>query len=817
MNVTKFFAAAFLAATIPATAGNIIDVKGDKMTLDTIFHAKVGPGTTHTQLHLEGNVKLDVFYLTIDRTTPGVSIRAVSATDMLAGNERTSQMAERKSKNGLHYFAGTNADFYFTGGTSTNGKSIVGTPVGACVIDGETFRTAQSDYQFSIDDKNIARVCRMDFYTGTAKSGDKTTLFKAINTTATAPNNGVSLFTSRFWGSTNNTDIAGNCAEVTARLVDGDKFTAGGKYRLEVTSTPTSTGDLAIPDGQFVILGRGTSTTGGNIGAKPFVESLKPGDIVEFDDVILTPEGQRVAPVTMVSGNPKNVGGGLTLDTEGERGDASSRHPRTGIGFSEDGNKIIMMVIDGRGLSAGVSTSMLADVMRYAGAHEGVNLDGGGSSTLYTRAFGVRNRTSDGNERSVSNAIFAVMEAPDNDTEVAELSFRETSVKIPRFGSFSPTVFAYNKYGLVIDTDFKDFTLSAPEALGTVTEDGKTLFASGTGTHALTANFNGVTCTIPVTIDSDANVEAKYKSVILDTRRKWSVDLQAEVNGEMMSVSPGSYEWISNNPDIVTVTPDGIVSGVTKGTATITGSRGDKSTSVEIVVEPQTEPTLALDPNFDPSTWSFSNAGIDTYTLTSTDNGFNLDYTLKSARSFKIAMSKHITTWSNPDRLELTLDTKGAKVNSFDISVRAANGKNTIPVKFTSIASDKPNKLSIPMSTFGDAAYQGIYPITLSSITITPGDKAKAVCHLEVSDFVAAYDNTPGGVDGITTDTTSLTVENGMILLPATASSVEIFDLAGRTVAKAAATQAVTAPEASGVYVVRAVIDGETLTAKVKI
>ncbi len=56
-----------------------------------------------------------------------------------------------------------------------------------------------------------------------------------------------------------------------------------------------------------------------------------------------------------------------------------------------------------------------------------------------------------------------------------------------------------------------------------------------------------------------------------------------------------------------------------------------------------------------------------------------------------------------------------------------------------------------------------------------------------------------------------------MILLPATASSVEIFDLAGRTVAKAAATQAVTAPEASGVYVVRAVIDGETLTAKVKI
>ena len=37
------------------------------------------------------------------------------------------------------------------------------------------------------------------------------------------------------------TDKAGNCAEVTAKLVEGDKMYAGCKFRLEVTSTSNCT------------------------------------------------------------------------------------------------------------------------------------------------------------------------------------------------------------------------------------------------------------------------------------------------------------------------------------------------------------------------------------------------------------------------------------------------------------------------------------------------------------------------------------------------------------------------------------------------
>ena len=409
-----------LGATFALTAfGELdhIDLRGVDYTVDTLFHAKIGPGTTQTQLRLEGPNPLNVFYLTVDVSTPGVSIRTVSGTDKVAGTSRTSAMAESHSKEGLLYFAGTNGDFYWTSGTATNGSSKVGTPTSSCTVENEVYTAHNQWYQFVYDMSGVPYVDHIDYYQGTAACGDKTTSFKGVN--CASINNGLTLYTPRYWGSTNQGDRAGSCYEVTAKLVDGEKFAAGGTYKIEITSEPNSTCDTQIPDDGFVLHGRG-NTSQGNTGAADFVKGLKPGDVITIDNVILTSDGQRIYPRSIVSGNPKNVGLGETLDTEGERGDASSRHPRTCIGYTQDRKHIIMMVIDGRtSASAGVTTSMLADVMRYAGAYESTNIDGGGSSTLYTQALGIRNHCSDGTERSVGGGVFAVLEAHAGDDGLA--------------------------------------------------------------------------------------------------------------------------------------------------------------------------------------------------------------------------------------------------------------------------------------------------------------------------------------------------------------------------------------------------------------
>jgi len=59
-------------------------------------------------------------------------------------------------------------------------------------------------------------------------------------------------------------------------------------------------------------------------------------------------------------------------------------HPRTALGWSEDANTLIIVVVDGRqpNYSEGVSLYELADIMQAYGAYMALNIDGGGSSTL---------------------------------------------------------------------------------------------------------------------------------------------------------------------------------------------------------------------------------------------------------------------------------------------------------------------------------------------------------------------------------------------------------------------------------------------------
>ncbi|HRN04962.1 MAG TPA: hypothetical protein PLL05_07915, partial [Muribaculaceae bacterium] len=288
-----------------------ISLLGVDYTVDTLFHAKIGPGTTQTQLRLEGPSPLNVFYLTVDRTTPNVTIRAVSGTDKVAGTSRTSVMAQTKSKDGLLYFAGTNGDFYWTGGTATNGTSKVGTPTHSFVVENEPFLTFNGGCQFIYDNDGLPHVQYVNYYTGTAECGDKTTSFKGINDPASVAD-GLTLYTSRFWGSTNQNDHAGNCYEVTAKLADGETFIAGGKFRIVVTSEANTDGDTPIPADGFVLHGRG-GTSQGNTGAADFVKGLKPGDVITLDNIILDEGGQRLYPRTVISGSSKNVGLGETI------------------------------------------------------------------------------------------------------------------------------------------------------------------------------------------------------------------------------------------------------------------------------------------------------------------------------------------------------------------------------------------------------------------------------------------------------------------------------------------------------------------------
>ncbi|MCL1863883.1 MAG: phosphodiester glycosidase family protein [Defluviitaleaceae bacterium] len=114
------------------------------------------------------------------------------------------------------------------------------------------------------------------------------------------------------------------------------------------------------------------------------------------------------------------VGGGAIIlnngvQTEGGGVQPNLRHPRTAVGATRDG-RIILMAVDGRSHSIGVTHAELGSLLQRYGAVNAMHMDGGGSTTMVTRShagvYSVANRPSDGAQRRITNALGVFNNAP---------------------------------------------------------------------------------------------------------------------------------------------------------------------------------------------------------------------------------------------------------------------------------------------------------------------------------------------------------------------------------------------------------------------
>ena len=108
---------------------------------------------------------------------------------------------------------------------------------------------------------------------------------------------------------------------------------------------------------------------------------------------------------------------GEALSYADREGGFWGRHPRSVVGVTRRG-EAVMIVVDGRfpGQAAGMTIGELIYLVRQLGLYSALNLDGGGSSTLWCEEAGVVNRPSDNRrfdhegERRVTNCIAVVAE-----------------------------------------------------------------------------------------------------------------------------------------------------------------------------------------------------------------------------------------------------------------------------------------------------------------------------------------------------------------------------------------------------------------------
>jgi hypothetical protein len=106
---------------------------------------------------------------------------------------------------------------------------------------------------------------------------------------------------------------------------------------------------------------------------------------------------------TAIGGGPALVRAGKALAWSG----ILLRHPRTAVGWNKD--FIYLVEVDGRqaGVSVGMTLPELAACMIKLGCEQAMNLDGGGSATLWAMG-NVKNSPSEGRERPAANALVVV-------------------------------------------------------------------------------------------------------------------------------------------------------------------------------------------------------------------------------------------------------------------------------------------------------------------------------------------------------------------------------------------------------------------------
>ena len=697
-------------AFLSTHASSSISLNGEAYVVDTLFHNVVGPGSTQTSLWLHNDEhRLRVFYTTIDMTNPYLSLHGVSADDKLAGNETISGMAERKSRPGARYFVGINGDFFETWGTTARGVSQVGSPVGSTVCDGEIYRTRYNPtkYKNFIVDEQGALYINPFRYSGTITAPDGTTAtLAAINNNAGGNPNDVTIYNNLYYGST---DETGGC-EVTALLAIGETFKTAGSFRMVITGNPSTAGDMTIPDDGYVIHGHGSSAN--------LVKKLKKGDIIQVNTSWKC-GNLSVTPTQVLSGNPKVLADGVILNTEGDRDDAVQMYPRACIGYGEGGNKVYFCV-DGRSpISDGVRTTALAAIMKYAGATDAMNLDGGGSAVLYTSALGVRNKPCDGQERADGNAFYCVSSAPDDDV-VASIRFLDFSLTLPQYGVYTPHFYGYNQYGMLVDTDVQGVVLSCPESLGTIRSD-STLYVTGTGVQTLTATLGDAVVSMPVVVVSSAidDIEFTHKHIINDALRDFTVQVQTTVDGQVMPIGANSLAWRSENPDIVEVDDNGTLRGLSNGETSVIGNLGEVADTLTVTVEiPESHIMLADD--FDPATWSISQrVGNGGHATALDGGGLRWDYTSATGRLPRLLLEKEVRLWSMPDTLRLHFNPGTAPVKQVQFGLYAGDNRIAYStVTPTDIVPEQDMVVDLPMAQWMNPNEISNYPVTLASIDV---------------------------------------------------------------------------------------------------
>ena len=341
---------------------------------------------------------LAINILKIDLSKNLYELRSVKALNTLNRKETTSSMSRSLTDSGYNVIAAINADFFESDGELIDNMISEGKIVKATKFTDSPFNNFVNS-QFAVTDKNKLLIEKFVF-SGYLILPDGTV--ESINRINSKPDsNSISLYNT-FQGDQKKV-YPHNWKIFEAELNPLSKLGDTLIYKVSISQN-----DIKNLQGskEHIIL------SANNRYAYYLEESIKNGDSIK---VVLnfSPNIKNIR--NLVGGWPRLVVDGKNILISNNKVEgvfprfSEQKHPRTGIGFSKDSSTVYLITIDGRQeTSSGVTLKEFADIMIQEGVYQGLNFDGGGSTTMVIKNVVVNHPSDETGEREVGNALVVI-------------------------------------------------------------------------------------------------------------------------------------------------------------------------------------------------------------------------------------------------------------------------------------------------------------------------------------------------------------------------------------------------------------------------
>lgn len=686
-----------------------IKIGGVDRRVDTLVHRQIAPGAMYTRMSFP-EFPMRAYMMTVDMRNEYNLMETFQAFEQAGKTEALTNGYTRLKSDDKQPIGGINGNFWIVTGQGQP-TELLGVPHSGSIRNGEMvtdpngWNRGHGAIGFAvIDTDNKVWVDDMQFDGKVQIEGVGDYTISEVNR-VNQPDQ--LMFYNSYVGEKTRSDNSG--IEVFIRPVAGQNWNVNADVLCEVTRIIKDKGANALQVGESVLSGNGA--------ARVFLEHLSVGQQVKVNLGVYTLSDQlRPIMQQMITGNALVMKNGELTDRNTNEAYNSQLYPRTGVGVSQDGHTLYMIVIDKLAASAGATTATMCEILKAAGAHHATSLDGGGSAQMMLQGH-IVNTPADGKERPVANGWMLFHTAPASDGAITKIDFADYTIRIPAHAYYTPSFLGYNEYGVLCTEQLEGVTLSCDPALGHVI-DGKTFVAAETPRDGyLIATYGDIQLRKYISVQA-SEVALRLHSIVMDGSREYPIEVLAQSSNAVYPIDPAALTWQVEDESICRV-DKGVLTGLKNGKTRISGTFEEVTDHMEVSVEiPSTDPLPLSSSSL--NEWKFTSNMNTPLEVTAGQNHAMIAYKYVSARSPYIQVNAEQRLFSLPKAIRFTLNSHEAGIVRMTLTLQVNGESKTRILEWQNLERNSDNVITILTDQLlEDASDLAAYPLSLISMKIS--------------------------------------------------------------------------------------------------